>query len=78
MEAHVQPTIAAGAFTLSNIESAEAEQVRVWMRESAKRTLTPQERRAQTVSWVIGMTPSNITITREEVEEMLNEEYGPV
>ena len=78
METHTQPIYDGVKFDLSKAVSAEAEQVNEWMRRSVKRTLTPQERRAQMVSWIIGMTPSRVSITREEVEEMLNEEYGPV
>ena len=37
--------------------------------------LTPEERRAQRVSYVMGMLGHESTMTREEVQAILNEHY---
>ena len=71
MTVHVQPTIAA-----SNVDTAEIDRIEKWMQKVAKPRLTPEEYRAQQVSWIVGMMPSSSTMTRGEIEEMLNEQYG--
>ena len=63
-------------FSATDVDPAELDRIETWMREAAKRSMSPKERRAQQVSWIIGMMPSGSTMTREEIEEMLNEKYG--
>lgn len=42
------------------------------LREAAKRKLTREEKREQKISWVIGMTPYERKITREEAERIVD------
>ncbi len=46
------------------------------MRRAAKRDLTLAELREQRISFVIGMMPSDSTMTRRDIEELLKKQYG--
>ena len=46
------------------------------LRKVAKRKLTKEERRAQRISWVMGMMPRNMKMSREEVTKLITERYG--
>jgi hypothetical protein len=48
------------------------------LRQCAKRPLTPQEIQAQRLSFVMGMLPHDTTMTRQQVQEILEREYGRV
>ena len=56
-------------------ESAELERL---ILEWDGRPLSLEEVYAQRVSFVIGMLPSRLAITRDEVQEILDREYGRV
>ena len=45
-------------------------------RLAAKKDLTLDELRAQRISFAIGMMPSDITMTRQDIEELLKKRYG--
>ena len=45
-------------------------------RLAAKKDLTLGELRAQRISFAIGMMPSDITMTRRDIEELLKKRYG--
>lgn len=42
------------------------------MKESAKKKMSREERREQAISWVIGMMPHGIEISREEAERAVD------
>ena len=46
------------------------------LREATKHILTRDEIRAQRISFVIGMMPDNNKLTREEIEELIDNQYG--
>ena len=46
------------------------------MRRAAKRDLTLAELLEQRISFVIGMMPSDSTMTRRDIEELLKKQYG--
>lgn len=46
------------------------------LRNAAKDKLSPAERRAQMISFVMGTIGSNSDITREEVAKFIDENYG--
>ena len=46
------------------------------LKEAAERPVTREERREQRISWAIGMLPSNVKMTREEIERLVDEKYG--
>ena len=48
------------------------------LRSKAKRFLTPEELRAQRVSFVMGMLPRDSTLTRERVQEIVDRYDGYV
>lgn len=45
------------------------------LREAAKRKMSPDEVRAQRVSWIMGMRHRKSTATREEVRQRINAKY---
>lgn len=45
------------------------------LREAAKREMTPEEKRAQRVSWIMGMLPKNSTTTRAEIQKRIDAKY---
>ena len=47
-----------------------------YLRKHAKPSLTPDEIKAQRLSFVMGMMPRNFTLTREEVAKLLADYYG--
>ena len=48
------------------------------LRAAARESLTPEEIRAQTISFIMGTLPEDSTTSREYVEEMLNRQYGTI
>ena len=46
------------------------------LRKVAKKDLTKEERRAQRISWVMGMMPRGMKMSREEVTKLITERYG--
>ncbi len=61
---------------LSEIKSIDdleiPENLNELMKESAKRKMTREERREQAISWVIGMMPHGIELSREEAERIVD------
>ena len=61
---------------LSEIKSIDdleiPENLEELMKESAKRKMTREEKREQKISWVIGMMPHGIELTREEAERIVD------
>lgn len=45
------------------------------LREAVKRGMTPEEKRAQRVSWIMGMLPKNSTTTRAEIQKRIDAKY---
>ena len=45
------------------------------LREAAKREMSPDEVRAQRVSWIMGMRHRKSTATREEVQRRIDAKY---
>ena len=45
------------------------------LREAVKREMTPEEKRAQRVSWIMGMRHKDSTATREEVQQRIDAKY---
>lgn len=63
------------AITLGGSMSAEL----IALLEKAKtHKITPRERRAQMVSWVMSGMMHSSTMTREDIIRMLDEKYGPI
>lgn len=58
--------------------SEEHKVIEELLRSKAKRFLTPEELRAQRVSFVMGMLPHDSTLTRERVQEIVDSYYGYV
>lgn len=46
------------------------------LRQAAKKDLTLDELRAQRISFAVGMMPSDSTMTRRDIEELLKKRYG--
>ncbi len=46
------------------------------LRVAAKQSLTPEEARAQSISFAMGMLPHNSTTTREFIESLAERQYG--
>lgn len=42
------------------------------LKEAAKRKMTREERREQAISWIIGMMPHGIQISREDAERAID------
>ena len=42
------------------------------MRKAAKKKMSREEHREQAISWIIGMMPHGIEITREEAERIVD------
>ena len=59
----------------SDLKTKEIEEL---LRQRAKRPLTPQEKQAQRLSFVMGMLPHDTTMTRQQVQDILESEYGRV
>ena len=53
-----------------------SEKIEEMLRSRAKKSLTPEEIRAQRLSFVMGMLPHDSTMTRERVQEILDSHYG--
>ena len=47
-----------------------------YLRKHATLSLTPDEIKAQRLSFVMGMLPRNFTLTRDEVAKLLADYYG--
>lgn len=45
------------------------------LKKAAQRKMTPEERREQRVSFVMGMLPADSPLTKDEVRKMLNKNY---
>ena len=54
----------------------EEQELNKKLRESVKQKLTPEEIKAQRLSWVMAMMPRELKMTREEAKEILDEIYG--
>ncbi len=59
----------------SDLKTQEIEEL---LRKCDKRPLTPQEIQAQRLSFVMGMLPYDTTMTRLQVQDILDREYGKV
>jgi hypothetical protein len=46
------------------------------LRAAARQSLTPEEIRQQSISFAMGMIPTDSTTTREYIEELVNSQYG--
>ena len=46
------------------------------LRAAARQSLTPEEIRQQSISFAMGMIPSDSTTTREYIEKLVNSQYG--
>ena len=46
------------------------------LREAAGKTLTAEELRAQRLSFILGNLPKDSTVTRDEIEEILDQIEG--
>ena len=46
------------------------------LRKAAKETLTRDEIRAQKISFALGMMPDSSTMTRRDIEELIDSRYG--
>ena len=46
------------------------------LQEAAKTKLSPEDIRAQTVSFVMGTTSEKDAVTREKVKELVSKQYG--
>ena len=55
---------------------AELKNLDQLLREAAKESLTPEELRAQRISFAMGMLPHDSPITREEMERIHDSLYG--
>ena len=61
---------------LSDEDEREIQEIEQLMREKATLSLTKEELRKQRISWVMGMLPFDSTMTRSEVERLLDSRYG--
>ena len=61
---------------LEAIGNERDEELEELLAKHADKPLTPKEIRAQRISWVMGMLPHDSTMTREQVEELLSQQYG--
>ena len=61
---------------LEEIASRDVGDLDEYLRKHAKLSLTPDEIKAQRLSFVMGMMPRNFTLTREEVAKLLADYYG--
>ncbi len=54
----------------------ETTEVAKKLARAAKRDMSPEEKRAQRISFAMGMFPADSTITKKEVEEVAAKRYG--
>ena len=59
-------------------DAEEHKAIEELLRSKAKRSLSAEELRAQRVSFVMGMLPDSSTLTREQVQEIVDSYYGHV
>jgi hypothetical protein len=59
-----------------NDSQKKSEDIDKMLREAAKRSLTREEIRAQRVSFTMGMMSDKSTMSRRQVEELVDERYG--
>ena len=57
-------------------EKNESENVEMMLRRAAKKPLSPEEIKEQRVSFAIGTMGSKSKITKKEVKELVEKQYG--
>ena len=57
-------------------ENNESENVEMILRRAAKKPLSPEEIKEQRVSFAIGTMGSKSKITKKEVKELVEKQYG--
>ena len=64
---------------MSTIADAEwVDETTALMVEAAKKPMSHAERRGQMISFAMAMMGNESTMTREDVEKLAEEKYGPV
>ena len=60
-----------------NVEDCERlDNLEKRLRAAVRESLTPEEIRQQSISFAMGMIPSDSTTTREYIEKLVNSQYG--
>ena len=57
---------------------AENDELITRMKEAAQRSMTPEEKRAQRISYILSMVGRDDASTKEEVENYVDQRYGNV
>lgn len=55
---------------------AENDELIARMKEAARRTMTPEEKRAQRISYILSVVGRDDDSTKKEVEDYIDERYG--
>ena len=55
---------------------AENDELIARMKEAARRSMTPEEKRAQRISYILSVVGRDDESTKKEVEDYIDERYG--
>ena len=55
---------------------AENDELIARMKEAARRSMTPEEKRAQRISYILSVVGRDDDSTKKEVEDYIDERYG--